>query len=137
VAGAQVPRGSIGPYAFDERLAVYARDGAVEVRDVAGGTLVWAQPLVPQGLDWAAANAATRLELVALSPRGDSLLSFESPVDSDAPGALVLRRMDDGTVVAMYDVVGVSALAFSPDGERFVYSTGAGRTYTALARVPR
>jgi hypothetical protein len=39
--------------------------------------------------------------------------------------------------VAMYDVPGVSALAVSPDGGSFVYSTGAGRTYTVLARVPR
>ena len=53
------------------------------------------------------------------------------------PGAIVLRRMADGTIVAMYDVVGVSALAVAPDGDRFMYSTGAGRTYTALARVPR
>jgi hypothetical protein len=43
----------------------------------------------------------------------------------------------DGSVVAMYDVVGVNALAVAPDGNSFVYSTGAGRTYTTLARLPR
>jgi hypothetical protein len=37
----------------------------------------------------------------------------------------------------MYEVAHVSALAFAPDGGSFVYSTGAGRTYTVLARVPR
>jgi hypothetical protein len=45
--------------------------------------------------------------------------------------------MSDGAVVAMYDVVGVSALAVAPDGDRFMYVTGAGRTYTVVARVPR
>ena len=37
----------------------------------------------------------------------------------------------------MYDVAGVSALTVAPDGASFVYSTGAGRTYTVMARVPR
>jgi hypothetical protein len=53
------------------------------------------------------------------------------------PGAVVVRHMADGSVVAMYDVVGVSALAIAPDGERFVYTTGAGRTYTVVAGLPR
>ena len=78
-----------------------------------------------------------KLDLVAFAPSGELLLSYESPVDGEEPGAIVLRRMADGSVVAMYDVVGVSALAVAPDGGSFVYSTGAGRTYTALARVPR
>jgi len=64
------------------------------------------------------------------------LLGYESPVRGEGPGAIVLRRFADGGVVAMYDVVGVSALAVAPDGRSFVYRTGAGRTYTALARVP-
>jgi hypothetical protein len=45
--------------------------------------------------------------------------------------------MSDGGTVAMYDVAEVNALAFAPTSDRFVYTTGAGRTYTALARVPR
>jgi hypothetical protein len=45
--------------------------------------------------------------------------------------------MADGQTMAMYDVAGVNALAIAPDGASFVYSTGAGRTYTVLARVPR
>jgi hypothetical protein len=64
-------------------------------------------------------------------------VSYESPVDGNAAGAIVLRRLQDGSVVAMYDVVGVSALALAPNGESFVYSTGAGRAYTVCARVPR
>jgi hypothetical protein len=136
LVGAQVPRGSIGPYAFNERVAAYAFDGRVELREVATGALVWAQPFVPPGLD-SGEDTAMRLDLVAFAPRGDLLLGYESPVDREGPGAIVLRRMADGGVVAMYDVVGVSALAIAPDGERFMYSTGAGRTYTVVARVPR
>ena len=137
VAGAQVPRGSIGPFAFNERVAAYAFRGNVELRDIATGALVWARPFVPPGLDSAAEDAAMKLELVAFAPRGDVMLGYESPVDGGGPGALVLRRMADGDVVAVYDVVGLSALAISADGERFMYSTGVGRTYTVLARVPR
>jgi hypothetical protein len=135
--GAQVPSGSIGPFAFDERVAAYAFKGNLELRDVATGALNWAQPFVPPALDSTAENVAIGLELVAFARDGELLLSYESPVAGDGPGALVLRRMADGSAVAMYDVVGVSALAFAPDGGSFVYSTGAGRTYTVLARVPR
>jgi hypothetical protein len=136
LAGAQVPRGSIGPYAFNERVAAYALGGSIELREVATGALVWARPFVPPGID-SPTNAAMKLDLVAFAPRGDWLLGYESPTNHEGPGALVLRRMADGSVVAMYDVVGVSALAIAPDGDRFMYSTGAGRTYTVLARMPR
>jgi hypothetical protein len=136
LVGAQVPRGSIGPFAFNERVAAYALAGNVELRDVATGALVWAQPFVPPGLD-SADDSAMKLDLVAFAPSGELLLTYESPVNGEGPGALVLRRMANGSVVAMYDVVGVNALAIAPDGSSFVYSTGAGRTYTALARVPR
>jgi hypothetical protein len=54
-----------------------------------------------------------------------------------SPGALVLRRLRDGAAVAMYDVADVSALAIAPDARSFLYTTGAGRTYAVLARVPR
>ena len=136
VTGAQVPRGSIGPYAFDERVAAYSLGGNVELREVASGALVWAQPFVPPGFD-SADGTAMKLDLVVFAPRGDLLLGYESPADREGPGAVVVRRMADGSVVAMYDVVGVSALAIAPGGDRFVYSTGAGRTYTVVARLPR
>jgi hypothetical protein len=131
-----VPRGSIGPFAFDERVAVYSLRGHVELRDIATGALVWAQPFVPAGLD-ADVASAMHLNLVAFAPRGELLLSYESPVDGDGPGAIAVRRMTDGSVVAVYDVVGVGAMAVAPDGGSFVYTTGVGRTYTALARTPR
>ena len=136
LAGAQVPHGSIGPYAFNERVAAYAFGGNIELREVATGALVWARPFVPPGLD-STDDAAMKLDLVAFAPRGELLLGYESPTNREGPGALVLRRMADGSVVAMYDIVGVSALAIAPDGDRFVYTTGAGRTYVVLARMPR
>ena len=94
-------------------------------------------PFVPPGLDSATGDAPMKLELVSFAARGDVLVSYESPVNDDGPGAIVLRRMADGGIVAMYDVVGVNALALAPAGDLFVYSTGEGRTYTVLARVPR
>ena len=137
VVGAQAPSGSIGPFAFDERVAAYSLNGRVELREVATGALVWARPFVPPGLDSATGDTPMKLELVALAPRGDALVSYESPANDDGPGAIVLRRMADGGIVAMYDVAGVSALALAPAGDLFMYSTGEGRTYTVLARVPR
>jgi WD40 repeat protein len=134
--GASVPSGSIGPFAFTERLSAYSRAGQLEVRELATGALVWAAPFVAPALGAAEEAAPMTLELVAFAPRGDLVLSYESPA-SAAPGTLVFRRLGDGGTVAMYDVADVSALAVSPTGDRFVYTTGSGRTYTALARVPR
>ena len=135
--GAQVPSGSIGPFAFDERVAAYSYDGRIELRELANGALVWAAPFVPPGLDAVVDGSPMRLDLVAFARRGDLVLTYESPQGGAAPGTLVFRRMTDGQRVAMYDVPGVSALAVAPDGASFVYSTGAGWTYTVLARVPR
>lgn len=135
--GAQVPLGSIGPFAFDERAAAYSYDGRLELREVASSALLWSMPLVPPALDAIVDDAAMKLDLVALARRSELVLSYESPVSGSAPGTLVFRRIADGATVAMYDVPGVSALAVAPDGGSFVYSTGSGRTYTVLARVPR
>jgi hypothetical protein len=135
--GASVPQGSMGPFAFTERVAAYSRAGQLELRELATGTLVWGAPFVAPALGAADEVAPMTLELVAFAPRGDLVLSYESPASGAAPGTLVFRRMSDGGKVAMYDVAEVSALALSPTGDRFVYTTGAGRTYTTLARVPR
>jgi hypothetical protein len=135
--GAQVPSGSIGPFAFDEDVAAYAYDGRLELRELTNGALVWAAPFVPPGLDAAVDDSPMQLDLVAFARRGDLVLTYESPASRAAPGTLVFRRLTDGETVAMYDVAGVSALAVAPDGSSFIYSTGAGRTYTVLARVPR
>ena len=79
-----------------------------------------------------------KLELVAFAPRGDLLLELRvAGRTATGRARSCCGAWRTASVVAMYDVVGVSALAIAPDGERFMYSTGAGRTYTALARVPR
>ena len=133
--GVAVPKGTIGPYALNESVAAYQRDGRLELRRLVSGELVWAPPLAPPALDAALGSSPMRLDLVAFSR--DLVLSFESPEARDEQGAIVLRRLADGETIAMYDVAGVSALALAPDGGAFLYSTGAGRTYTVLARVPR
>jgi hypothetical protein len=134
VPGALVPRGTVGPFALNDHLAAYQRAGRLELRELATGAVVWTAPLAPS-LD--AAGSAMKLDLVALAQNGELALSYESPTAAASPGALVLRRMRDGATLAMYDVADVSALAIAPDAGSFVYTTGAGRTYAALARVPK
>jgi hypothetical protein len=134
VPGVLMPRGAVGPFALNDRVAAYQRDGRMELRELATGALVWAAPLV-SAVD--AKNAAMKVDLVAFAGNGELALSYESPVRGDAPGALLVRRMRDGVTVAMYDVARVSAIALAPDGGSFVYATGVGRTYTALARIPQ
>ncbi len=137
VPGSIVPKEAVGPYALNDRVAAYQRGGRFELRDLASGKVVWLVPLAPPPLDSPRAAGAVRLDLVAFAPRGDLALSYELPAARDASGTLVLRQLGDGTTLAMYEVAHVSALAFAPDGNSFVYTTGAGRTYTVLARVPR
>jgi hypothetical protein len=134
VSGVLMPRGAVGPFALNDRVAAYQRDGRIELRELASGALVWAAPLVPAV---ETTGGAMKVELVAFAGNGELVVSYESPKAGDAPGALVLRRMRDGTSVAMYDAAHVSALALAPDGGSFVYTTGGGRTYAVLARVPR
>jgi hypothetical protein len=128
-----MPRSTVGPFALNDRAAVYQRDGRMELREMAGGAVVWAVPLAASV---ESAGGDVTLELVAFSGAGDLTLSYEAPAVGGEPGALVLRRMRDGAAVAMYDVAHVSAVALAPDGRTFAYSTGAGRTYTVLARTP-
>jgi hypothetical protein len=136
VPGALMPRGAVGPFALSDRVAAYQREGRMEVREVASGALVWAMPLA-LAFDAQPSAGEMTLELVAFSGNGELALSYESPARRDAPGALVLRHLRDGSTVAMYDVAHVSAVALAPDGGSFAYSTGAGRTYIVLARAPR
>ena len=108
--GAQVPSGSIGPFAFDERLAAYSRDGRLELRELASGALVWTgrscrRVSTPSSTMRRCGSSSWRSRA-----RGDLVLSYESPASGSAPGTLVFRRMSDGATVALYDVAGVSAL---------------------------
>ena len=137
VPGVLMPRDAVGPFALNDRLAAYQRDGRMELREIASGAVAWSVPLAAPPLDSARAAGAAQLELVVFAPRGDLALSYESSAVRAVPGTLVLRQLRDGATLALYEVAHVSALAFAPDGGSFVYSTGAGRTYTVLARVPR
>jgi hypothetical protein len=103
--------------------------------------VLWSVPLVPsetEGTD--GAPSPTNLDLVEVAPNGRFVLSYEASTAFDttglAQGTLVIRRAADGIVEALYDLPRVSDLAIAPDGKTFVYSTAAGQTYTAVARVP-
>jgi hypothetical protein len=61
-----------------------------------------------------------------------------NPIDQLA-GGIVVRRVEDGSTVAVYDVYdvyGVTGLSIAPDSRTFVYATGAGTVQRALVRLP-
>ena len=114
--------------------------------------IVLGQHVMPMSAGQIGTRAGTLLSMsdsleVTLYGRGGHGSSPQSTVDPVVMAAAAVMRlqtivsrelaMTDGAVVAMYDVVGVSALAVAPDSDRFMYTTGAGRTYTVVARVPR
>lgn len=97
VPGSVVPKGAVGPYALNERVAAYQRNGRFELRDLASGKVV---SLAPPPLDSPRTGGAVRLDLVAFAPRGDLALSYELAAARDAPGTLVLRQLRDGATLA-------------------------------------
>jgi hypothetical protein len=129
------PLGSV-PYA-----GVSMNDGHIEARDLATDLVLWSVPLVPPDADGAPGDPeAVNLDLVAIAPTADFVLSYEAPKAYDATGraqgVIVIRRASDGEVEALYDAPRVSDLTIAPDGKTFAYSTATGQTYTAVARVP-
>jgi hypothetical protein len=129
------PLGAV-PYA-----GVSMQDGNIEARDLENDRVLWSVPLVPPETDGTdSAPSATNLDLVEIAPNGKFVLSYESSTTFDATGrangTLVIRRAADGVVEALYDLPRVSDLSIAPDGRTFAYSTAAGQTYTAVARVP-
>ncbi len=99
-------------------------------------------PLVAPDYRTDVVAATVRLEHVAIAPNGRFIVTYEAPPSSAFPrvidgtrGALVIRNAK-GVVEAAYDVPYVASLAIAPDSRSFVFSVGAGKTYTALARVP-
>lgn len=134
--GGAFTKGIVGPFVSSERHAVYHRDGLVELRELATGAAAWAVPLAPPSLE-SSGDGAMRLDLATLSEQGDSMLSYETPVARGQGGVLVLRRLADGETLAMYEVAGVSAIALAPDGSRFAYTIGSGRTEVVVAAAPR
>lgn len=120
-------------------VAVYATGTQIVMREFSNDRLLWAAPLIPPEFASGPARQSD-LDRVELAPNGRFLIGYESPVASNpeesAAGAIVVRRAIDGAIVEVYDVPGVSDLAIAPDSKTFVYSTGMGRTHTALVRVP-
>jgi hypothetical protein len=115
--------------------------GNIEARDLDDDRVLWSVPLVQPELGGTDNEAApTNLDLVEIAPNGRFVLSYEASTAYDATGlasgTLVIRRAADGVVEALYDVARIRDLAIAPDSETFVYSTAAGQTYTAVARVP-
>ena len=130
---------SEGALADTQFAAAYAHDGSVEVSDLETGHMLWSAGLVGPDLELEADRYTTRLDRIEIAPSGEFVISYETPVldarGAATVGAIVIRRALDGAVAAMYDVPDVAALAIAPDGKTFVYTTGSGQTYTALARV--
>jgi len=120
---------------------VSMNEGNIEARDLASDRVLWSVPLVPperEGTD--AERTTANLDLVEIAPNGKFVLSYEGPTAYDptgrAKGTLVMRRAADGVVEALYDVPRIGDLSIAPDGRTFAYTTAAGQTYTAVARVP-
>ena len=129
----------IAPLGEAPYAGVTMNEGNIEARDLATDRVLWSVPLVPPDGDGAPPGAAN-LDLVEIAPNGRFVLSYEGPKVFDATGrakgTLVIRGAGDGAVEALYDSPRVSDITIAPDSKTFVYSTAAGQTYTAVARVP-
>jgi WD40 repeat protein len=141
LAGSKRTLRRIAPLGAVAYAGVTMNEGNIEARDLATDRVLWSVPLVPPELDGAgAAPAAANLDLVEVAPNGRFVLSYEAPKAFDATGrakgTLVIRSAADGAVEALYDAPRVSDVTIAPDSKTFVYSTAAGQTYTAVARVP-
>jgi hypothetical protein len=82
----------------------------------------------------------TELDRAVIAPDGEFVISYESPIARDpvthVSGGIVVRDASDGSVLAVYDVYGVTGISIAPDSNTFVYVTGADQTQTALVRLP-
>lgn len=131
----------IAPLGATAYAGVTMNEGNIEARDLATDRVLWSVPLVPPDIDGpGAAPGAANLDLVEIAPNGRFVLSYEASKTYDvtgrSKGTLVIRNGADGAVEALYDAPRVSDFTIAPDSKTFVYSTSAGQTYTAVARVP-
>jgi hypothetical protein len=118
-----------------EYAAAYEHEGSLEVEDLRTGRKLWSVGLVAPTYELAADHYTTRLERIEIT--GESVVTYEMPlIDARATvGTIVIRRAGDGAAIGLYDVPNVAGLAVAPDGKTFAYATGAGKTYTVLARI--
>jgi len=141
LAGSKRTQRRVAPLGSTPYAGVTMNAGNIEARDLATDRVLWSQPLVPPDVDGAGSSrGALNLDLVEIAPSGRFVLSYEAPQGYDATGrakgTLVIRAAADGALLALYDAPRLSDLTIAPDSKTFVYSTAAGQTYTAVARVP-
>lgn len=119
-------------------VAIYGREGAIEMRSLDDDRVVWTKPLLPRRHD-VPDVIGSELDRVAIAPNGRFLVSYESPVavnpNSHVAGFIVLRDTSDGSVTAVHDVNGVTDISIAPNSGSFVYATGAGAVHIARFRV--
>jgi WD40 repeat protein len=133
---------AIGRLADGTIAAAYEQDGRIALHDLEHDHALWSEPLVDtvSAADAGLAAPEMQLDLVAVSPDGRCLVSYESPAGRDArrpiPGTLVIRRAGDGIVEAVYDVPDVTDIAISADGKTFSYSTRSTDAHAVVARIP-
>lgn len=135
-----VPR-LVGKVGSTEYAAILERDGRLEVFDLETSSLRWSVPLVGPDYRVSTADRPPDVGRLVLDPGGRFIITYEGPlssiprqIDRDY-GTLVIRDAD-GAVIAAYDIPELGGLAVAPDGRSFLFSVGARKTYTALARMP-
>jgi hypothetical protein len=141
VPGSKRPMRRVAPLGVVPYAGLSMNEGQIEARDLASDRVLWSVPLVPPELEGAGGEAGkTNLDLVEIAPNGKFVLSYEASAAYDstgrAKGTLVIRSAANGAVEALYDMPRLNDLTIAPDSKTFVYSTAAGQTYTAVARVP-
>jgi len=139
-----IATGAVDGAAF---VAVNGHDGNIEMRDLMKETLLWSVPMIDNPFA-GAAGLPTGVELahVAIGGDGSFVVSYERPAESFASisvrglpvresGGIVVRRASDGSIVAVYDIPGVTALAASPNGKAFAFATPRQLPRLALVRA--
>lgn len=124
-------------------VAVYGNNNEIEMRDLVNDLVLWSAPLLPH--QFAAPSSPVyglTLQLAAVAPNGEFIVSYERPDASDFAqnmGGLVVRRALDGRILAVYAVPGVVSLAVAPDSNTFAYATSSQvrGMHVGLLRVPR
>ena len=122
-------------------VVVYGRENTIEMRELETDKVIWSVPLIPPQFAPSESHIVrTELDRATVAPNGEFVISYESPIGHDplghVSGGIVVRNADDGSIIAVYDVPGVTDIAIAPDSKKFVYATGIAQTHIALVRLP-
>jgi hypothetical protein len=140
--------GAIATGAVDRAdfVAVHGNDGNIEMRDLGSDVVLWSVPMIPPVFaHWSSGMSDVELDRVAIAPNGSFVISHERPVPTSSDhimarehGGLVIRRAEDGSILAVYDVPYLTRFAIAPDSKTFVYATPPHRplAHLALVHVP-